>query len=47
METVPYKIVAFDAASHSVLIADGPSGEISAEFSLPKDFSPIDIDLLP
>jgi len=43
MDTGPFRLILLDAASHAVLLADGPSGEILAEAALPSGFTPVDL----
>lgn len=43
MDIAPFKILLGDAAAHSLLLADGPGGEILAEIPLPADLAPVEI----
>lgn len=47
MEITPFKMLLLDAAGHSALLADGPSGQIIAELALPRGFSPVDLATSP
>ncbi|MDR3561546.1 MAG: hypothetical protein P4N59_08950 [Negativicutes bacterium] len=47
MEIASFKLVSLDALSHSVLIIDGPSGEIVSELPLPPGFRPVDLAVHP
>lgn len=40
VEMAPYKLLAIDASSHSLLMVDGPSGEILCEIAYPAKYSP-------
>ncbi|MDT8903145.1 hypothetical protein [Anaeroselena agilis] len=39
----PFTLLLLDAAGHSLLLADGPSGEVLAEFPLPRGYAAIDL----
>ncbi len=39
----PFTLLLLDAAGHALLLADGPSGEILAEFPLPQGYAAIDM----
>ncbi len=43
----PFTLLLLDAAGHALLLADGPSGEILAEFPLPQGFAAIDLVAVP
>jgi hypothetical protein len=43
----PFTLLLLDAAGHALLLADGPSGEILAEFPLPQGFAAIDLIAAP
>lgn len=40
VEMAPYKLLAIDASSHSLLMVDGPSGKILCEITYPAKYSP-------
>ncbi len=39
----PFTLLLLDAAGHALLLADGPSGEILAEYPLPRGYAGVDL----
>ncbi len=46
-EELSYKILALDAANHSLLLINGPTGEILKELPYPAKFTPLDLSITP
>lgn len=47
MEILPYHLLVLDDTSHSLLIIDGPNGEILSEIPYPSGYIPTELALLP
>lgn len=45
MDSLPYKFLVIDTEASSLLLTDGASGEILEEWTLPRDFMPLDLQL--